>query len=61
MRTVAEGVETEEQLALLREVGSDLVQGYLLGRPQAPETLWQGPLSQSEFHGDRRQRSRARA
>jgi diguanylate cyclase (GGDEF)-like protein len=39
MRTVAEGVETPEQLALLREIGSDLVQGFLLGRPQPPEAL----------------------
>ena len=31
--TTAEGVETEEQLAYMREAGVDLVQGYLLGRP----------------------------
>ncbi|WP_439815107.1 EAL domain-containing protein [Zavarzinia sp. CC-PAN008] len=30
---VAEGVETEAQLAYLREQGCDEVQGYLLGRP----------------------------
>jgi diguanylate cyclase (GGDEF)-like protein/PAS domain S-box-containing protein len=30
---VAEGVETEEQLAFLRSHDCDLVQGYLLGRP----------------------------
>jgi diguanylate cyclase (GGDEF)-like protein len=60
MRTVAEGVETQEQLALLREVGSDMVQGYLLGRPQAPETLGRGPLIQSEFHMDHQQDVRAR-
>jgi diguanylate cyclase (GGDEF)-like protein len=33
MRTVAEGVETVQQLDLLREVGCDVVQGYLLDRP----------------------------
>ena len=30
----AEGVETEEQAAVLRELRCDLVQGYLYGRPQ---------------------------
>jgi PAS domain S-box-containing protein len=32
-RTVAEGVEDEETLALLREYGVDFAQGYHLGRP----------------------------
>ncbi|AQR72412.1 EAL domain-containing protein [Sphingomonas sp. LM7] len=31
---VAEGVETEAELAMLRALGVDLIQGYLLGRPQ---------------------------
>ena len=34
MTTTAEGVETEEQLRLVREAGCETVQGYLLGRPQ---------------------------
>jgi diguanylate cyclase (GGDEF)-like protein/PAS domain S-box-containing protein len=38
MSIVAEGVETEEQLAFLSEEGCDAVQGYLLGRP--------GPIGQ---------------
>jgi diguanylate cyclase (GGDEF)-like protein len=33
MRTVAEGVETEEQLVALHGLGADLAQGFLLGRP----------------------------
>jgi diguanylate cyclase (GGDEF)-like protein len=33
---VAEGVEREEELALLREAGADLGQGWLFGRPGAP-------------------------
>ncbi len=37
-RLVAERVETQEQLHWLRGVGCDYVQGYLVGRPQPPET-----------------------
>jgi EAL domain-containing protein (putative c-di-GMP-specific phosphodiesterase class I) len=33
LQTVAEGIETEEQLTILRGLGSDLGQGYLFGRP----------------------------
>ena len=33
IRTVAEGVENEEALELLRELGADFAQGYHLGRP----------------------------
>lgn len=37
--TVAEGVETEQQLAFLREHGCDAYQGYLYSRPQAAEVI----------------------
>jgi diguanylate cyclase (GGDEF)-like protein len=38
LKTVAEGVETAEQLTLLKELGCDAVQGYLVSRPApAPE------------------------
>jgi EAL domain-containing protein (putative c-di-GMP-specific phosphodiesterase class I) len=39
MRTIAEGVETSEQLSLLRCLGCDEIQGYLLS----------GPLPQAAF------------
>ncbi|MNF08896.1 phage resistance protein [compost metagenome] len=36
---VAEGVETPEQLALLREQGCDEVQGYLISKPVDASTF----------------------
>jgi diguanylate cyclase (GGDEF)-like protein/PAS domain S-box-containing protein len=36
LRTIAEGVETAEQLAALRQLGCDLVQGYVFHRPMPP-------------------------
>ncbi|MCB1868363.1 MAG: EAL domain-containing protein, partial [Gammaproteobacteria bacterium] len=33
LHVVAEGVETEEQLAILKELGCEMVQGYLFSKP----------------------------
>ncbi len=39
LQTVAEGVETEEQFAMLKDLGCDMVQGYLFSRPVPPEEI----------------------
>ena len=39
MNVVAEGIEDRETLDLLRELGCDVAQGFLIGHPAAPETL----------------------
>ncbi len=39
MAVVAEGVETADQLQALERLGCEMVQGYHLGRPVAPEQL----------------------
>jgi diguanylate cyclase (GGDEF)-like protein/PAS domain S-box-containing protein len=36
---IAEGIETEGQLGVVRGLGCDLAQGYLFGRPAEPERL----------------------
>ena len=37
MQTTAEGVETQDELALVRSLGCTLVQGYIYGKPMPPE------------------------
>ncbi|GAB6039929.1 hypothetical protein JCM17961_06020 [Endothiovibrio diazotrophicus] len=39
LSVVAEGVETEEQREVLRELGCEIGQGYLMGRPQSVEDI----------------------
>jgi diguanylate cyclase len=39
MRVVAEGIEDEETLTLLRELGCDLAQGFLISRPVPADEL----------------------
>ena len=48
LTVVAEGVERDGQLALLRDMGCGLVQGYLTGRPQARVDLPQ--IAYSDGH-----------
>lgn len=39
MQSVAEGVETEEDWHLLREIGCDLAQGWFIAKPMAPSKV----------------------
>ena len=39
LTVTAEGVETIEQLRLIRELGCDVAQGYLIAQPMAPDAL----------------------
>ena len=39
--TVAEGVETEEQFDYMKQIGCDIIQGYLLGRPVPADDIEQ--------------------
>jgi EAL domain-containing protein (putative c-di-GMP-specific phosphodiesterase class I) len=39
LKTVAEGIEYEEQCEALREIGCDFGQGYLFARPMTPDAV----------------------
>jgi EAL domain-containing protein (putative c-di-GMP-specific phosphodiesterase class I) len=41
LKVVAEGVETQVQLDLLKDIGCELAQGYFYSKPVAPETIEQ--------------------
>lgn len=45
IQTVAEGVETKENIDLLRELGCDIVQGYYYAKPMAEELLKEQMIS----------------
>jgi EAL domain-containing protein (putative c-di-GMP-specific phosphodiesterase class I) len=39
LTAIAEGIETVDQLRVVREVGCDIAQGFLISQPLAPESL----------------------
>ncbi|HET6756857.1 MAG TPA: EAL domain-containing protein, partial [Burkholderiales bacterium] len=38
-KVVAEGIENQEQLRMLKQLGCDLAQGFLVGKPMAAQDL----------------------
>jgi len=50
LEVVAEGVETDEQYAIVRRLGCDLVQGYFIARPMPADQLrtWRGGYEDTE-------------
>ena len=54
MTVVAEGVETEQQLACLKKLGCDQVQGYLLSKPLSADALGEAFLLATEGGADLR-------
>ena len=52
MRVIAEGIETQEQLKLIKEIGANEAQGYLLGRP-TPNPVAQLKLCLAKIRSER--------
>jgi EAL domain-containing protein (putative c-di-GMP-specific phosphodiesterase class I) len=54
LRVVAEGVEDQETMDLLRSLGCDTAQGFHLGRPQPADTagVWKAPRSRPDVLPD---------
>ena len=40
LRSVAEGIEKDEEWALLKSLGCDIAQGYFIARPMPGEAVW---------------------
>src|SRR4051794_7095791 len=59
MQTTAEGVETDEELQLVRDLGCSLVQGYIFGKPmpaeQARELGSKGAVERPDAHLEKRE------
>ena len=45
---VAEGVETEDQLAIMREAGCDIIQGYYFDQP-LPKEEFEARLASKKY------------
>ncbi|MEZ5310291.1 MAG: EAL domain-containing protein [Microthrixaceae bacterium] len=50
MSVVAEGVETVEQLECLKDIGADVIQGYLFSKPKAPDEIHHIMFSDATEH-----------
>ena len=54
MQTTAEGVETQEELQLVRDLGCSLVQGYFFGKPMPAEEAFElaskGAITRPDAH-----------
>ena len=54
MQTTAEGVETQEELLLIRSLGCSLIQGYYFGKPmpadEAQELAFKGSATRPDAH-----------
>ena len=52
IKVIAEGVETQEQLELLRSYRCDYIQGYLLYRPMKAEEITNVLIQKNKYRSD---------